>query len=463
MSMPSLSELAGLAMLPYTTQRQREQDELTKRKTLADIVAGENDAKYKNRMATIAEGNLAQEEKLRPLELQIKENQLNVEKQKLKREEFKDTQEAANHINTYIGLSAMAAAKGPKEKLVETFIQSADSYTDTLPESYRNQYMDQIYKIAARPELIPQQIARMDPKSGAWAAQVAEAGSSGDFSALSSSDEGKERFGFTQLVTRKGDQTRISQLSDRGGRKIVELEPGEEYVEGLQYEDFGPYKIPVGKKTGVSGQPVEKGLPPEISQKPVIEASVEEAKTRTEKKIEAPSVLNTLDNAIEQIDRMASHPGRKAATGFTSVGGEYLTLPGGQAANYQELFKSLKSNEFRQNIEIMRGYGSLSNAEGSRLDNMISALSLRQGEEEHRRDLYRVRDQFEKLKSAVQKEAQYEPSSINTSDQNSKTYRVRVDTGKGVIQDTVTEADIQKTMQDNGLSRKQVMMMLGIE
>lgn len=59
--------------------------------------------------------------------------------------------------------------------------------------------------------------------------------------------------------------------------------------------------------------------------------------------------------------------------------------------------EELKSGAFVQNVQMLRGLGSLSNAEGSKLENLIARLDVTQPEDVVRKQLSEIRSQYSVL------------------------------------------------------------------
>lgn len=94
-----------------------------------------------------------------------------------------------------------------------------------------------------------------------------------------------------------------------------------------------------------------------------------------------------MQTRIEVLKRAIRHPGRRTATGKTSM---FPTMPGSQSAGYEKLLDQIKSGEFVSVLEKMRGLGSLSNAEGAAATAAATALALGQPEGEHLQELERL-------------------------------------------------------------------------
>lgn len=89
------------------------------------------------------------------------------------------------------------------------------------------------------------------------------------------------------------------------------------------------------------------------------------------------------------VDEMITHPGLNKAVGLSSI---LPTAPGGKAADYEVMLDTLKSKQFLNEIQKMKGMGALSNAEGEKIAAAAEALSLSQSEDAHRKALKQIKD-----------------------------------------------------------------------
>ncbi|MBD2791576.1 phage DNA ejection protein [Xenorhabdus szentirmaii] len=87
------------------------------------------------------------------------------------------------------------------------------------------------------------------------------------------------------------------------------------------------------------------------------------------------SQLNAIDQTINTANKILDSPGFNGYFGINvnPFGSRYL--PGTDAANTEALVDTLKSQTFLANVQLMRGLGALSNAEGQRVTDAIGKLS----------------------------------------------------------------------------------------
>ncbi|PHM26535.1 phage DNA ejection protein [Xenorhabdus ehlersii] len=87
------------------------------------------------------------------------------------------------------------------------------------------------------------------------------------------------------------------------------------------------------------------------------------------------SQINAIDQTIGTANRILDSPGFNGYFGINinPFGNRYL--PGTDAANTEALVDTLKSQTFLANVQLMKGLGALSNAEGQRVTDAIGKLS----------------------------------------------------------------------------------------
>jgi hypothetical protein len=84
-------------------------------------------------------------------------------------------------------------------------------------------------------------------------------------------------------------------------------------------------------------------------------------------------VVSSFDSAIDTLDTIAKHPGKKSAVGF---GGAQLSMiPGTDAAGFAAQLETFKAQTFLPQVQALKGMGALSDAEGKKLTAAVGALS----------------------------------------------------------------------------------------
>lgn len=113
----------------------------------------------------------------------------------------------------------------------------------------------------------------------------------------------------------------------------------------------------------------------------------------------AESTLATLDNALDTVARLETHPGLDKVLGpFDAM---TPTIPGSEAADAAALIDQLQSQTFLSSVKSMVGLGALSDAEGAKIANAAASLSTKQSEGQFRRQLNSIKDIFRKNRDRV--------------------------------------------------------------
>lgn len=120
-----------------------------------------------------------------------------------------------------------------------------------------------------------------------------------------------------------------------------------------------------------------------------------EQKRQTEVAKEADRIASDIasaDASISLIDDLINHPGRGRAVGLSSL---VPSIPGGAAKDYELKLEQLKGSQYLQGVQQMRGLGQLSNQEGAALLRAATSLDSAQSEEEHEKELRRIKNILE--------------------------------------------------------------------
>lgn len=114
-------------------------------------------------------------------------------------------------------------------------------------------------------------------------------------------------------------------------------------------------------------QAVEKG-----------EREVAEAKRAKE------NAAAAINQQLQQIQRLESHPGFESAVGLSSIA---PSMRGSDAYGFEKQLEKLDAQSFMAMIPNLAGMGALSNAEGQKVSAALSALSTGLSEEEFRSEM----------------------------------------------------------------------------
>jgi len=144
-----------------------------------------------------------------------------------------------------------------------------------------------------------------------------------------------------------------------------------------------------------------------------------------EKKIAAQrqqqGMVSSFDTALDTLNTIANHPGKKAAVGF---GGAQLSMiPGTDAAGFAAQLETFKAQTFLPQVQALKGMGALSDAEGRKLEAAVGALTQSMKLEE-------FNSQIGKIKSYLQ--AARDRLSAGTTAPTTPTQPAQPSTGKTI-------------------------------
>lgn len=142
----------------------------------------------------------------------------------------------------------------------------------------------------------------------------------------------------------------------------------------------------------------------ELEQK-IQDRQSEKEKITRERDVEGENAIAGIDSSLRVVDELRDSPGLKAAVGFSSI---LPTLPGNEAANFEAILEQLRSQQFLNNIEKMKGLGALSEAEGRKVAAAASALDLNMSEDRFVKELNTVYSTLEEAKQRVIKKYKIE-------------------------------------------------------
>ncbi|HIC2865773.1 TPA: phage DNA ejection protein [Citrobacter freundii] len=126
--------------------------------------------------------------------------------------------------------------------------------------------------------------------------------------------------------------------------------------------------------------------------------------------------LITGERGIEKIDSLMNKGG---LAGVGRVEGQLPdAMTSAEGLENRNAIEELKSGAFVQNVQMLRGLGALSNAEGSKLENLIARLDVTQPADVVKKQLGEIRSQY----SVLQKVAGREAESMGYSSQGYDTY-----------------------------------------
>jgi hypothetical protein len=119
-------------------------------------------------------------------------------------------------------------------------------------------------------------------------------------------------------------------------------------------------------------------------------------------------VVSSFDSAIDTLDTIAKHPGKKAGVGF---GGAQLSMiPGTDAAGFAAQLETFKAQTFLPQVQALKGMGALSDAEGKKLTAAVGALSQSMKQSEFDAQLTKIKGDLVAARSRVGTSMQNAPS-----------------------------------------------------
>ncbi|EJN6493670.1 phage DNA ejection protein [Escherichia coli] len=165
----------------------------------------------------------------------------------------------------------------------------------------------------------------------------------------------------------------------------------------------------------LNSQIASTGIDP-LTGKPATGARMGQARKWLEGNNGYNEALITGERGIEKIDSVLDKPELEGIGRYAGRMPDATTSEEGLAN--RNAIEELKSGAFVQNVQMLRGMGSLSNAEGSKLENLIARLDVTQPEDVLRKQLKEIRSQY----SVLQKVAGREAESMGYSSQGYDTY-----------------------------------------
>lgn len=165
----------------------------------------------------------------------------------------------------------------------------------------------------------------------------------------------------------------------------------------------------------LNSQIASTGIDP-LTGKPATGARMGQARKWLEGNNGYNEALITGERGIEKIDSVLGKPELEGIGRYAGRMPDATTSEEG--LSNRNAIEELKSGAFVQNVQMLRGMGSLSNAEGSKLENLIARLDVTQPEDVLRKQLKEIRSQY----SVLQKVAGREAESMGYSSQGYDTY-----------------------------------------
>lgn len=96
--------------------------------------------------------------------------------------------------------------------------------------------------------------------------------------------------------------------------------------------------------------------------------------------VNLPSSLQGAQQALDLIQQMKVHPGREAATGFSSIG-NFMALPGSETRDFLTMEDQLRGKVFLEAYAGLKGGGQITEVEGKKAEQAVARLNSAQSEE----------------------------------------------------------------------------------
>ena len=110
-------------------------------------------------------------------------------------------------------------------------------------------------------------------------------------------------------------------------------------------------------------------------------------------------MVSSFDTALDTLNTIANHPGKKAAVGF---GGAQLSMiPGTDAAGFAAQLETFKAQTFLPQVQALKGMGALSDAEGKKLEAAVGALSQSMKQSEFDSQVVKIKSYLQAARDRV--------------------------------------------------------------
>jgi len=137
----------------------------------------------------------------------------------------------------------------------------------------------------------------------------------------------------------------------------------------------------------------------------------QEAKNLVENQNKLPQQEVFIDNQLNVLKRLKTHPGLSSIVGLKS-GGDILSylgkkepIAGTEAAGAKALYDQVQGQQFLQALTYLTGKGAVSEIEGTKAQKAVSSLQLSNSEKEFNKNLDIIVNIIEKGKKVLRKQA----------------------------------------------------------
>jgi len=112
-------------------------------------------------------------------------------------------------------------------------------------------------------------------------------------------------------------------------------------------------------------------------------------------------LVSSFDAALDTLNTIATHPGKKAAVGFGGV--QLSMIPGTDAAGFAAQLETFKAQTFLPQVQALKGMGALSNAEGLKLEAAVGALSQSMKQSEFDSQIVKIKSYLQVARDRIGK------------------------------------------------------------
>lgn len=286
-------------------------------------------------------------------------------------------------------------------------------------------------------------------------------------------DTARQR-GLLTTVSKQDAPFAVTQrLNEQGQEETGFITKGGRFVSiGLTGELTGEAKLKAQSAAAANRKRAEleaKAETPEGIAK-AEKAELEAVKRREDifgKSLQFDDATTKIDKSIESLEALLNDPGLSAAVGAKGpsslFGLRETPIAGTEAADFVARLDTVKSQQFLEAVEAMRGLGTLTEREGAKVESAAGTLSRDQSEPAFinnanivLRNLKAAREKIKKRSADFNKRNQKILSEQQTQEQSQQASPDTVLFSSPQFGD-VTEADIQLTLEANpGLTREQV-------
>lgn len=147
--------------------------------------------------------------------------------------------------------------------------------------------------------------------------------------------------------------------------------------------------------------------------------------------------LITGERGIEKVDSLLGQNELEGIGRFAGRNPDATTSQQGLAN--RNAIEELKSGAFVQNVQALRGMGALSNAEGSKLENLIAKVDITQPEDVVRNQLKEIKSQYSVLQKVAGREAEsmgYSSNGYDTYVSERKSQKGQQEQQRGIAEGT---------------------------